>query len=99
MNLPSLFNVMPVRDKKPLISWKRLTETAQTAEEKAAILETGIPGALGIVTGEVSNLFVLDIDGPEGEKSIEGKHIPRTWTVRTPHGVHYYFRWTSALDE
>jgi hypothetical protein len=43
-------------------------------------------------------LLVLDIDGPEGEKSIEGLHIPRTWTVKTPHGWHYYFRWTRDLD-
>ena len=99
MMLPNLFNVMPVRDKKPLVSWKRLTEEAQSAEEKAAVLEQGTPGSIGIVTGEVSNLFVLDIDGPEGEKSIEGKHIPRTWTVRTPHGIHYYFRWTKDLEQ
>jgi hypothetical protein len=99
MMLPNAFNVMPVRDKKPLISWKRLTETAQSADEKASILECGAPGNIGIVTGEVSNLFVLDIDGPEGEKSIEGKHIPRTWTVRTPHGIHYYFRWTKELEQ
>jgi len=99
MMLPNSFNVMPVRDKKPLVSWKRLTDTVQSPEEKVAILEHGAPGSIGIVTGSVSNLFVLDIDGPEGEKSIEGLHIPRTWTVKTPRGVHYYFRWIPELHD
>ena len=99
MMLPNQFNVMPVRDKKPLISWKRLTEVRQEPSEKSAILDNGAPGNIGIVTGGISNLFVLDIDGPEGEKSIEGKHIPKTWTVKTPRGRHYYFRWTSELGE
>lgn len=96
--LPNLFNVMPVRDKKPLISWKHLTQAAQNADEKAAILEQGTPGSIGIVTGEVSNLFVLDIDGSEGEKSLEGKFIPKSWSVKTPHGRHIYFRWIPELD-
>ena len=99
MMLPNSFQIMPVRDKKPLISWKRLTETRQEPSEKSVILDNGAPGNIGIVTGEISNLFVLDIDGPEGEKSIEGKHIPKTWTVKTPHGRHYYFRWTKELEE
>lgn len=98
MMLPNLFNVLPVREKRPLISWKHLTNSVQSMEEKAAILEHGTPGTIGIVTGVISNLFVLDVDGPEGEKSIEGKHIPKTWTVRTPHGRHYYFRWVKELD-
>ena len=99
MVLPNIFNIMPVREKKPLVAWKHLTTHAQSADDKAAVLEHGAPGNDGIITGEVSNLIVLDIDGPEGEKSIEGKHIPRTWTVRTPHGVHYYFRWTKELEQ
>ncbi len=97
MRLPNQFNVMLVKDKKPLASWKHLTERRQTAEEQAAVLQAGANGSIGIITGEVSRLFVLDIDGPEGEKSIEGLHIPRTWTVKTPRGWHYYFRWTPEL--
>ncbi len=97
MRLPNQFNIMLVQNKKPLASWKHLTERRQTPEEKSVVLEKGVPGSIGIVTGPVSSLLVLDIDGPEGEKSIEGLHIPRTWTVKTPHGRHYYFRWTSDL--
>ena len=98
MKIPNFFNVMLVKDKKPLTSWKELTEREQTSEERAKVLEVAQPGTLGIVTGSISRLFVLDIDGAEGEKAIEKFHIPRTPKVRTPHGCHYYFRWTDELD-
>ncbi len=97
IRLPHQFNVMAVANKKPLASWKHLTDSRQSPSEKEAVLRDGAPSSIGIITGAVSNLFVLDIDGPEGEKSIEGLHIPRTWTVKTPHGRHIYFRWTSEL--
>lgn len=98
MMLPNFMNVMPVREKRPLISWKHLIDAAQSTDEKAAILEHGAPGNIGIVTGPVSRVFVLDIDGPKGEKSLEGKFIPRSWSVKTPKGRHVYFRWDSRLD-
>ena len=98
MMLPTQFNIMPVLNKKPLIAWKELTERQQTSEEKIKILESAQPGTVGIVTGPISRIFVLDIDGPEGAKSIEQLHIPKTWTVKTPHGVHYYFKWVPELD-
>ncbi len=42
-------------------------------------------------------LCVVDIDGPEGEASwaaleLEHGYTPATYTVRTPHGRHLYFR-------
>ncbi len=92
------FNIMLVKDKKPLASWKHLTEQRQSAAERETVVANGRPGTIGIVTGQQSGILVLDIDGPEGEKSIEGLHIPRTPTVKTPHGWHYYFRWDSGLD-
>lgn len=97
--IPNQFNVMLVANKKPLQSWKDITDRTQTAEEKAKVLESARAGTLGIITGPVSRIFVLDIDGPEGEISLEGKHIPRTWTVHTPHGRHYYFKWADELND
>ena len=99
MKLPHQFQLMLVKDKKPLAPWKELTEREQTPEDKAKVLEVAQPGTIGIVTGPISRLFVLDIDGEEGEKAIEKFHIPRTPKVRTPHGCHYYFRWTDDLND
>ncbi len=99
MKIPNQFNVMLVKDKKPLSPWKELTEREQTLEEKAKVLDIAQPGTLGIITGPVSRIFVLDVDGPEGEKSLEEKHIPKTWTVRTPRGRHFYFKWCDELND
>ena len=51
----------------------------------------------GIATGAVSGTFVLDPDGLEGVRNFQrlekkyGRCAP-TVTVRTPHGLHLYFR-------
>lgn len=61
---------------------------------------------IGIATGAVSGLYVIDIDnkdGKDGSKNLgelEGKHgkFPGTYTVRTPSGgFHYYFTWLDGL--
>ena len=52
---------------------------------------------LGIVTGERSNLLVLDIDGEEGKNSIIGLELPETLNVVTARGNHYYFTLPETL--
>ncbi|TYL92730.1 hypothetical protein FXB40_23860 [Bradyrhizobium rifense] len=52
---------------------------------------------IGIATGQISNLVVVDVDGKEGKKSLAQlfkKHgkLPRTPKVTTGNGVHYYLR-------
>lgn len=51
----------------------------------------------GIATGVASEVFVVDLDGLEGVRNfqrLEKKYgrCPPTPTVRTPHGLHLYFR-------
>lgn len=90
------FNVMPVRNKKPLIAWSHLVEQTQTLEEREKIINENGEGDIGIICGPVSKLFVLDDDG---SAELKRYHIPRTATVDTPRGgKHYYFRWTKELD-
>ncbi len=93
MQIPSFFNVIPVRDKKPQIAWKEFTERSQTANEKAQFANSE---QIGIVTGKVSRILVLDDDGG---LDLEKYKVPKTWTVKTPRGgTHYYFRWDSSFD-
>lgn len=47
---------------------------------------------VGIATGAVSGLVVLDVDGPDGVASLAGKTIPPTPCVLTSNGKHFYFR-------
>ena len=51
---------------------------------------------IGIATGPVSGVMVVDVDGEEGERALEGK-IPQvlstpTWVATSSRGFHYYFR-------
>jgi len=54
---------------------------------------------IGIVCGRVSGIWVLDVDGPEGIKSVKdaGIEVPDTYTIKTPHGWHFYFRYDPAV--
>ena len=52
----------------------------------------------GIVTGEPSGVFVIDIDGPEGTESLkrletDNGPLPATLRIRTGRGEHVYFRY------
>jgi putative DNA primase/helicase len=52
---------------------------------------------IGIATGSASGFFAVDIDGPRGKASLralEARHgaLPKTVTVKTGRGRHYYFR-------
>jgi P4 family phage/plasmid primase-like protien len=52
---------------------------------------------IGIATGKISNLVVVDVDGKEGKKSLAELvrtygRLPKTPKVRTGNGLHFYFR-------
>jgi len=47
---------------------------------------------VGIATGQVSNIFVIDIDSAEGEKNLKALgDVPTTLSVTTGKGRHLYF--------
>lgn len=52
---------------------------------------------IGLATGEISGVVVVDVDGEEGRKSLkalQGRHgiLPPTLTARTGNGGHLFFR-------
>jgi hypothetical protein len=53
---------------------------------------------IAVATGEISNVFVLDADGLDGQEELgrlEAKNtdLPHTLQVVTARGWHWYFRW------
>ena len=78
--------------KKPVGSWK------QYQTQRRAFNEIGFQQGenAGIVTGEISNLLVLDIDNEELFKSAceqQGWTVPETFEVTTGKGRHLYFNY------
>lgn len=92
------FSIIPVKatDKKPFIPWAEYQKRPATAEEIRAWWGKWPKAMIGICTGEVSGVFVVDCDTPEGFETVQ-KLIPDSLlmpTARTPRGGwHLYFRW------
>lgn len=99
---------MPLLEKRPVIKqWStRFLEIPLTKEE----IVHGISGTsgsttsyenmnLGVVTGRVSNVIVLDIDDMSSLTRLQqfGK-LPRTWTVQSNRGVHLYFNYDDRIS-
>jgi Bifunctional DNA primase/polymerase, N-terminal len=58
---------------------------------------------IGIATGDGSGIWVLDVDGEEGEETLrqlEAAHgaLPQTVEAITGKGRHVYFRWPSGTE-
>lgn len=93
-------SVIPLefRGKKSLVKWTEYQER-QSTEEEIKQWWTQWPNAnIAIVTGRVSGIVVLDVDGPEGEETVKAMApLPETPTVRTGRGLHYYFKYKEGV--
>lgn len=96
-------SIFPVstETKKPIVKWDRLQDELPTYEEVTEWFNA--PNrAVGVATGPVSNLFLLDFDlakHPEAKEFYDARTFPRTWKEKTKSGgLHLYFKWSSALD-
>lgn len=89
------WSVIPLRprDKRPALAWSRFqTERAKKAE--IVTWARQFPGAnLGIVTGAVSGVIVLDVDDAcAWDDLFYNYDVPRTPTAQTGKGWHLYFQ-------
>lgn len=90
-----------VETKKPIVAWDRLQEELPTYEEVAKWFSA--PGrAVGIATGPVSGVLLLDFDfakHPEAYEFFNNHSFPRTWREKTQSGgIHIYFKWCVELE-
>lgn len=89
------FSVIPIdNDKRAAVRWMAYQSKRATPVEINGWWGPGAPYEgfnVGIVTGKVSGLVVLDIDGPEGEAAVAEFAMPDTAQVRTARGRHLYF--------
>ena len=90
------FCVIPVGfDKKPRIAWKEYQSRKSTNEELAKWWGEWPESNIGLVTGAISDLFVIDLDTQDAVKQVNDM-LPDTAiipTVQTPRGGrHLYFK-------
>ncbi|MBO8158846.1 DUF927 domain-containing protein [Thermosyntropha sp.] len=89
------WNVIPLqpRGKKPLFQWAEFQKRRATEEEIKEWWQKWPNANIGVVTGIVSGIIVLDVDVPEGRKSLENKELPPTICAHTGSGgFHYIFK-------
>jgi KaiC/GvpD/RAD55 family RecA-like ATPase len=86
-------SVIPIgSDKKPLVRWQTFQETKPTDENLTAWFVNGGRRNVGIVTGRISGVVVVDTDSEAAEAwAIE--HLPATpMMCQTAKGMHRYYR-------
>ena len=87
-------NIIPIEFGKkapPLIKkWKHL-QTEKITEQELSRLMGDRECNLGIVTGDISKIIVVDCDN---ELVVEWAlaNLPKTFTVKTARGCHFYYR-------
>ncbi|MFQ5803608.1 MAG: bifunctional DNA primase/polymerase [Candidatus Methylomirabilales bacterium] len=79
--------------KVPLVPWAEFQRRRAT-EEEVRIWWTCWPSAnIGVVTGAISGVIVLDVDGEEGQTSLRPMApVPVTWRSSTGKGQHHWYR-------
>ena len=99
------FSVVPLRAgcKAPaLVKWEPF-QSEKATEEQVLDWWTSWPSAnIGVVTGRISNVSVIDVDGPTGIESFYQHllgHIPKTRTHSTPHGKHVLLEYHPDLKQ
>jgi hypothetical protein len=76
--------------KRPVIAWKEFQQRRPTEAELRRWFVG--PSNLAVVTGAVSGVVVVDVDGPEAVPWVR-EHLCKTpWIVKTARGWHLYFR-------
>lgn len=88
------FSVFPVKakDKRPLGPWERYRKE-HAAHSELCLWERAPHLNGAIATGELSGIFVVDLDSEEGTREFYKKGFPRTPMVTTGKGQHIYFRY------
>ena len=95
------FSVIPVKaDKSSYIKWRDYQKKAPTETDIIEWWGTWPDAGVGIITGNISRLYVIDVDSDEGYEEIK-QLLPENLEfpiVRTPGGGwHYYFRYNGSL--
>ena len=93
------YSVIPVaKSKKPLIEWAEYQTRKPRAEEVQAWWDKFPDANVGIVTGKVSGLTVIDCDSKQGIDAVArvaGENFVSP-TVETSRGVQYYCQFDPA---
>jgi putative DNA primase/helicase len=77
--------------KLPCVKWKDYQDRPPSPDELADWRKRYHSASVGIPTGIATGIIVIDADNADAICCLESRGLPKTWTVRTRRGRHYYF--------
>lgn len=89
------WSIIPIAPdtKRPLIKWVEYQERLATEDEVCAWFDQWPDAMLGVVTGALSGVVIVDADNPEADAYAHEYGMGRTpIMVKTKRGMHYYFK-------
>lgn len=88
------FSLIPLkpREKTPLTGWRAYQNRRASRSDIEAWYKATPNANIGIVTGAISGLVVLDLDSADAIAEAERRGLPDTLMVRSGKGRHVYFR-------
>lgn len=93
-------SVIPLmlKDKKPAIeTWKLFQTHKPTVDNLKVWFGDNSENNIGIVTGSISGIAVVDFDSPEAVEFARNNGFPPTPLVRTYKGYHAYYRYKEGV--
>jgi hypothetical protein len=92
------WSVIPLGiDKRPLIEWKPF-QSEKASEEQINEWFSKTEVNIGVVTGKISNLIVVDIDPRHGGTEEAFKDIQTVKSATGGGGWHYYFQYVEGVQ-
>jgi archaellum biogenesis ATPase FlaH len=80
-------------EKKPMVAWKPYQSRLATEAEVDEWIKMR-PMGIGLVTGEISNVVVIDVDDEKDPVSLSSPIVVKS---AFSGGRHYFYRWTEGL--
>lgn len=81
--------------KRPAVAWKEYQTRKPTDKELHNWFDDGQYNAIGLATGKVSNVVVVDVDS---KKKPDFRELNSSFIVNTiSGGWHYYYKWTHEM--
>ena len=85
---------VPPGQKEPVIRWKEFQERLATEDEIRSWFSNPDTG-VGIITGPISGIFVVDFDGDDGQSTLHNLGISSPIVSLTGKGRHLFFKYPS----
>ncbi len=91
------FSVIPLSGKKPTTKWTEYQRRKPTEEELEEWFLKGDNHNVGIVTGKISGIVVVDFDTEKALEVAQEHNFPETPIVKTGRGYHFYFKYRDGI--